>query len=145
MKSFLLTGIAIFLCFSVFAQKLNTDKVPQAVKNAFKKTHPNASASWEWEDANYEANFKEEGKTMSCVISKQGTILETETVISYDQLPAGAKKYLNEHYKAKKWKEVARVVKANGDVNYEVDIAGKDVLFNSKGIHLEKPKEKEED
>jgi len=38
---------------------------------------------------------------------------------------------------------VVKIVKANGEVNYEVEVAGKDVLFDTNGHHLQ-PKKKNE-
>src|SRR5439155_26490637 len=102
-------------------------------------------ASWEWEDAAYEANFVESGKAMSCVIDQRGTILETESAITMAELPASAKAYVTQHFKGKKWNEITKVTKANGEVNYEVNVAGTDVLFDSNGSHLQKKEKKEKD
>jgi hypothetical protein len=144
MKKILFAAVIIAGSFTAFSQNLASTNVPQPVKSAFAKAHPNAKAKWELEDAAYEATFSEGGKSMSTVISKQGTILETESAIAFNELPAGAKNYVNEHYKGKKIKEVAKIVKANGDVNYEVNVQGKDVLFDSNGNFIEKPKEQKE-
>ncbi|MBO9682238.1 MAG: PepSY-like domain-containing protein [Flavisolibacter sp.] len=144
MKKNLAVILIMFISFCGYAQKLDVKKVPKAVKDAFKQAHPNSIATWEWEDANYEANFEEGGKTMSCVINRHGTILETESSITASDLPANVKAYMNQHYKGKKWKEVAKIVKANGDVNYEVNV-GTDVLFDANGKHIEKKEEKGKD
>jgi hypothetical protein len=138
MKKMLTVSMFMLFAFYGYAQKLDATKVPQAVKASFKKAHPNATATWEREDANYEANFNEGGKSMSCVIDKQGTILETESPITAAELPAVAKTYANEHYKGKKWKEVAKIVRSNGEVNYEVNVGSTDVLFDANGNHLRK-------
>lgn len=135
MKKILTAFLLVFAFGYGHSQKLNANKVPQTVKNGFKKAHPNTTVSWEWEDANYEANFTEGGKAMSCVIDGKGTILETESPITEAELPAVAKTYVNEHYKGKRWKEIAKIIKANGEVNYEVNV-GMDVLFDAKGHHL---------
>jgi Putative beta-lactamase-inhibitor-like, PepSY-like len=144
MKNIFSAILLMLPCLYSYSQKLDAKKVPQEVKNAFTKAHPNANPAWEREDASYEANFKEGGKIMSCVIDKQGTILETESAIAATELPAAARTYMNQHYKGKKWKEVTRIVKADGNMNYEVNI-GTDVLFDAKGNHLEKKEEKEKD
>lgn len=141
----LITVLALsFFSVQSFSQKLSSTKVPKAVKEGFKKAHPNSTATWEWEDANYEANFKENGKTMSAVIDKHGTILETETVVTLQELPQTAKVYVEKHYKGKKLKEIAKIDKAGGEVNYEVNVNGKDVLFDASGNPMEKPKKKKE-
>jgi hypothetical protein len=144
MKKILTALSLLFTVFFGYAQKLDAKKVPQEVKDAFKKAHPSSIAAWEWEDANYEANFTEGGKTMSCVINKQGTILETESPIKASELPSAATTYMDQHFKDKKWKEVAKIVKANGEVNYEVN-AGTDVLFDANGNHIEKKEKKKRD
>lgn len=144
MKKILTAFFFLFAIYFGYAQKLDAKKVPQAVKDAFKTAHPSSTASWEREDANYEANFTEGGKTMSCVINKQGTILETESPIKASELPSAAIIYMKQHYKGKRWKEVAKIIKANGEVNYEVN-AGTDVLFDANGNRLEKKEKKERD
>lgn len=144
MKRGFLVVIMLVFCVVAFAQKLSTSRVPANVRESFKKAHPSATASWEREDAAYEANFEEEGKIMSCVIDKQGTILETESSITFNELPADAKSYVTQHYKGKKIKEVAKIDKAGGGVAYEVNVQGKDILFDSNGARMEKPKEKNE-
>ena len=144
MKNILAALVFFSICFYGYAQTLDASKIPQKVKDAFKKAHPSSAATWEQEDAYYEANFKESDQAMSCLINMQGTILETESSITETELPVNAKKYMNTHYKGKQWKEVAKIVKANGEVNYEVNV-GTDVLFDSKGNHLEKKQEKEKD
>ena len=40
---------------------------------------------------------------------------------------------------------MAKIVKATGEVNYEADVAGKDVLFDTNGHHLQPEKEVEID
>ena len=144
MKNISIALVLLSICFCGYTQTLDANKVPQKVKDAFLKAHPASTALWELEDANYEANFKEDGQSMSCVINKQGKILETESSITETELPVNAKKYMNTHYKGKQWKEVTKIVKANGEVNYEVNV-GTDVLFDSKGNHLGKKQEKEKD
>jgi hypothetical protein len=58
---------------------------------------------------------------MSCVIDKTGTILETEAAIAPAELPLVATTYMNQHYNGKKWDEIAKIVKTDGEVNYEVN------------------------
>jgi hypothetical protein len=131
-KTMILTFLTI-CTFAVNAQKLSADKVPPPVKNGLSKTHPGITATWEWEDANYEANFKENGKSISCVLDKTGTILETETEIAQSDLPKTANTYISDHYNGKKIKEIASIRKANGEVNYEVAVSGKELIFDQSG------------
>lgn len=126
---------------SACGQKLKESQVPAAAKAAFQKQYPNVTATWEKEGGNYEVNFKEEGKTMSSIIDKSGTILETETDMAIKDLPQTVQDYLKDHYKGAKIKEAAKIVKSNGEVNYEALVNGKDVMFDSNGKFLKTAKE----
>src|SRR5689334_19996007 len=86
-KQFIVTVVLGVIALYACGQKLNESQVPAAVKAAFQKQYPSAKASWDKEDANYEANFKKDGKAMSAVIDKNGTIVETETDIPVTGLP----------------------------------------------------------
>jgi hypothetical protein len=118
MKNIFAGFALVLLCIGGYSQKLHTENIPQAVKDAFKKAHVNATASWERQGTDYEANFRESGRVMSCVIDRQGIILETESPIAASDLPAAARTYMNQQYRGKKWKEVTKIVKAGGEVNY---------------------------
>jgi hypothetical protein len=83
---------------SARGQKLNESQVPAVVKIAFEKKYPSAKASWDKEDANYEANFKQDGTAMSAVIDKNGTIVETETDIPVRDLPQSVQDYMKKNY-----------------------------------------------
>lgn len=132
-------GIAGTITLS--AQKLKESEVPSAVISAFQKKYPSTQAKWEKEKGNYEVNFKKEGKTMSAVIDKAGTILETETDIAVNELPQTAQSYLKTHYKNAKIKEAAKIVKASGEVNYEGEVNGRDVIFDTNGKFIKEAKD----
>ena len=133
MKKAMIITILAICAFTANAQKLSTGKVPSSVKNGLLKVHPGVAATWEWEDANYEANFKEHGKAVSCVLDETGTILETETEIAQSELPQAASTYVSDHYKGKTIKEITSIKKGNGEVNYEVAVAGKELIFDQSG------------
>jgi hypothetical protein len=140
-KLFFLTLAAGSIALSACSQKLKESQVSTAAKAAFQKQHPGVVASWEKEGKNYEVNFKESGKTMSSVIDKNGTILETETDMAIKDLPQTIQDYLKDHYKGVTIKEVAKIVRSNGEVNYEALVNGKDVMFDSNGKFLKTAKE----
>lgn len=122
------------------AQNIAGAQIPQAAKTAFSKAHAHASGSWEREGANYEVNFKEASKTMSCVITKDGTIQETETDIKVSELPAPVKTYVAQHYKGVAIKEAAHIVKGDGETMYEAEVQGKDLLFSEAGKFIKAQK-----
>jgi len=140
-KLFILAIATGTVALSACGQKLKESQVPAAVRVAFQKQYPNTKASWDKEDANYEVNFKKNGKEMSAIIEESGTIVETETMISVSELPLSISDYMTKHYKGVKVKEAAKIVKANGEVNYEAEIAHKDIVFDGNGKFIKEEKE----
>ncbi|HSB92326.1 MAG TPA: hypothetical protein VLC28_04375 [Flavitalea sp.] len=142
MKKLLSIGLALITVASIHAQNnLASSSVPAATKAAFAKAHPNVNGKWEKEDGNYEVSFKENGKDMSCIIDKNGSIQETETEIPVSELPSPVTGYIAKHYKGIKVKEAAMIVKADGSIVYEAEIKGEDVLVDAKGNLVNKKKD----
>ncbi len=132
-KLFIVTVVLGVITLSACVQKLNESQIPAAVRTAFQKQYPGIKASWDKEDANYEANFKQGGKDMSAVIDKNGTIVETETDVPVMDLPESAQDYIKKKYPGTKIEEAERIVKADGEVNYEVEVHDKEVIFDANG------------
>lgn len=145
MKSIIIPACLVFFTLQACSQELNADKVPSSVKTSFAKAHPNVKGKWEKEKENYEVTFKEKGKEMSCVINASGAITETETEISSKELPQPAKDYISKNYPGKKIKEAAKIVNANGTVEYEAEVADYDLIFDTKGAFVRADKKSEED
>lgn len=141
MKILFITIIATMFGSAGNAQKISSDKVPLATKAAFEKAHPGALATWEKEVDNFEVNFKEAGKSMSAVIDKSGNILETESDIAVSALPASAATYVQAHYKGSAIKEASMISKANGDIMYEANVNGRDLMFDASGKFIKSVKE----
>jgi hypothetical protein len=128
--------IAAIACLSGCAQKLKQSQVPAATVVSFQRQYPNTKATWDKEDVGYEAEFKNGGKEMSVIIDDKGAIIETETMIAVSELPAAILGYMNKHYKGTTIEEAAKVVKGNGDINYEAEIKKKDIVFDANGNFL---------
>jgi len=140
-KLIMMSALAACISFTAGAQKLEASKVPAAVKTSFAKQYPGVTAKWEKEDGRYEANFTQSGKTMSVLIDEKGMIAETEMDIKVAELPNSALTYVKEHYKGKTIKEGAKITKADGTVNYEAEVDGKDVIFDANGKFLKEAKD----
>lgn len=111
------------------AQKINADKLPKAVKEAFAKQYPHANTvKWDKEDADYEASFKHDGKELSVVLNAKGEVQEVETEIQVSALPASVQEAL----KGKKIKEAAEI-KKGGKTYYEAQVGSKDFFFDANG------------
>lgn len=131
------SAVAISAC----GQKLDASKVPAAVKSAFATKYAGLTAKWEKEDGKYEANFTQAGNTMSAMFTPTGTFTESEMDIKVSDLPANVLAYVKEHYAGKTIKEGAKITKADGTVNYEAEVNGRDVIFDANGKFLKEVKD----
>jgi hypothetical protein len=66
---------------------------------------------------------------------------ETEMAIAATELPAAVMPYFNEHYKKATVKETAKITKASKEINYEIGIKGKDLLFDASGKFIKEAKD----
>ena len=134
----LLAAFALALAAPAHAQMLKPAQVPAAAKATFKAKFPLVKTnSWEKEGDKYEAGFKQNGITMSALITSAGELIETESDMSPAQLPAAVRAKLASDYKAYKVTEAAVLVSASGATTYEAEVSqgGKhhDVVFNADG------------
>ncbi|MDP4284382.1 MAG: PepSY-like domain-containing protein [Bacteroidota bacterium] len=137
--SLLITGCIITL--AACSQRIDDSKVPSPVKSSFAKDFPGVSSKWEKEKLNYEANFGQDGKTMSALYDGNGNRQETETDIKVSDLPTPVQDYITNNYPGKKIKEAAVITKANGEVNYEAEVNDMDVLFAQDGKFIKTAKD----
>ena len=135
----LISGSVIVI--SACGQKLDAAKVPAPVKASFAAKYTGLTAKWEKEDGKYEANFKQNGNSMSAMFEPNGTFTESEIDIKVSELPATVLAYVKEHYVGKTIKEGAKITKADGTVNYEAEVNGKDVVFDANGKFLKEVKD----
>jgi hypothetical protein len=140
-KLMMMSALVAAIGFSACAQKLDASKVPAAVKAAFAKQYPGITTKWEKENGKFEASFKQNGNTMSALFEANGTMTESEMDIKVSDLPATVLAYVKDHYKGKTIKEGAKITKADGTVNYEAEVDGKDVIFDSNGKFLKEAKD----
>ena len=140
-KIMMMVVLAALIAFSACAQKLKEADVPAAVKASFAKQYSGVTAKWEKEDGKYEAGFKKDGNSMSALFEANGTMTESEMDIKVSDLPATVLAYVKEHYKGKTIKEGAKITKADGTVNYEAEVDGKDVIFDAAGKFLKEVKD----
>ena len=70
---------------------------------------------------------------MSALHDASGNKTETEMDIKISELPVGGTDYITKNYKGEKIKEAAIITKANGEVNYDIEVKGMDLLFTKEG------------
>ena len=137
-KVMILAAFALALAAPAHAQMLKPAQVPAAVRATFKAKFPLVKTnSWEKEGDKYEAGFKQDGITMSALITPAGELVETESDMSPAKLPAAVRAKLASDYKTYKVTEAAVLVSASGATTYEAEVSqgGKhhDVVFNVDG------------
>ncbi len=111
--------------------------VPELVKNEHMKRYPESKSqhiAWETENGNYEANWGgQDGEANSVTYTPSGIFVEIVKAIPLNQLPQSANNYINQHYKTAKFGDIGKVLDAKGKTFYEVEINGKDVIFDVNG------------
>ncbi len=140
-KLLMMMFIGVSVAFVACGQKIDASKVPAAVKASFAKEYPGITPKWEKENGNYEVNFKQNGNTMSLLIMPNGSIVETETDIRVDELPATVLAYVKEHYPGKNIKEAAKITRADRSMNYEAEVNHKDLIFDVNGKFIKEAKD----
>ncbi|MFT3935788.1 MAG: PepSY-like domain-containing protein [Chitinophagaceae bacterium] len=139
-KQILLLALLAGNVYACMAQKEKIE-VPAAVEKSFAKQFPGATAKWEKEKGSYEASFKQNGTSMSAVFGATGALEETEATIKSTELPAPVLAYVKDHKKNAAIKEAAKITKSSGEVNYEAEVNGKDLIFDESGKFIKEEKD----
>lgn len=92
--------LVLFFCsFSTFAQKVKPDDVPQAVKTTFSQEFPNAKVKeWQLKNDQYWVLYKDDGSQQTSIFSTSGSLIETRTPISKQELPGFVMEYVSSEY-----------------------------------------------
>ncbi len=140
MKKLMLSAMLLATTITgvVTAQDLKEKDVPTIVKAAFVKKYPDAKkVSWEKEKGNYEANWGgKSGEDNSAVFTPSANFIEIVVAMPISELPATIAPYIAKHYKGMKMLEAGKVTDAAGKHMFEVEIKGKDLIFDEKGIFI---------
>jgi hypothetical protein len=148
MKTLLSIGFILGIAITAMAQKTKNKDVPADVKASLQKNFNISDATWDKEGDNFEANYKAKGKEMSVVFSNAGAVLETESEIEQDQLPAQAQALLKKEYSDFKVEEAARI-SVQGVISYEAEVEkgeqSFELIFDQTGNLIKKESEKEKD
>ncbi len=97
--------------------------IPQAVKDAFAKRFPGVTVEgWEM-DAQYEAEFTNNGKEVEVTFDAEGSITQIEYEIEVEDLPVNVKNSIMSTYPYCEIEEAERVEKPDGTILYEVSLS----------------------
>ena len=144
MKAKLIPLVLLVFSISVFAQNVD---VPKNVQAEFLKLYPKTTeVKWNKENkSGFEAEFKENGISISIVMNGEGKVIETETKIDKKDLPGSVESFVMKNYKGYKITEAAKIVDAKGVLIFEAEISKgdlkKDLLFDKDGKLIVKEKD----
>ncbi len=112
-------------------------------KEAFASDHAGVNATeWEEENGMYEVSFMKDGVEHSIVYNSEGNIVEEEHELNVDELPEAVKTSANN---AGAITEACKVTKADGTISYEVEIDGKDMVYDAEGNLLGTEEDEDDD
>lgn len=100
---------------------IDASEVPQEVRDAFARLFPEAAPAWEME-AQYEAEFEQDGKEVEVNFAADGTLLQIEYEIDVDSLPAAVVHVVRQDFPQAEIKEAERVELPDGRTLYELDL-----------------------
>ncbi len=142
---------AMLCCTILFPSCKKTSLIaPEAVLTAFKARFPSVeNADWSMEDeAEWEAEFKKDGKAMSANFKEDGTWVSTETDIKSDALPQAVLDAIRTQFEGYKIEEAALLEGIELALAYEVELkkgqAVFETVFNSEGTLIMQRTELEE-
>ena len=135
-KLFLLFLLGAGLSIDAPAQRNYNDEIPAAVRTAFTQQFPGTEASWAKEGDQYVAHFRQKRLDMNIRYNAEGAVTRMEEEIKVWQLPLPVIEYMEQHY-GDTPKEAAKVTRANGEINYEAQVNGKEVVFDASCAVLE--------
>lgn len=130
----LLTAISL-LPWATPARPRPARPVPEAATSIFRRTFPAATrVVWQQQERTYQVSFVQQQVQRVAVFTSAGELLETQTLLTDQQLPPLAGTTMSQLYPHRQIDRVLKVVTANGTVNYVAKVCpGKDKKGKDKG------------
>lgn len=120
----------------------DTTQVPGLVLNKFISLFPAVTkVEWGMEENDYEATFQQNEGEKSVLFTPEGDVISSETEINTNSLPEAMSAYVSDHMRDKKITKAQMVVTATGSITYEIEIEGKDYIFDGTGKFLKTEEE----
>lgn len=144
MKKIVYLSVIVVMGLSACGQAGKSRQVPVNISEAFSKLHPSATIlKWNDEPPIWEAKYKDGEEKGAVSFNNKAEVTETELVISESQLPnANAiPDYIKEHYPEEKIKGCEKITKQDGSNTYEIQITGKEIVFDAEGKYLSEEKD----
>src|SRR5688572_20973066 len=99
MKTIIAIAAFVFFGGVAVAQEVTQIQVPQPVNDAFSCLYPGINlVSWDFDEVNYSASFKLDGKAMSMLFDENGSVVEVKNEIKLYELPLDVNALLKKEY-----------------------------------------------
>lgn len=134
MKKIILFIVLAGFFMNVQGQKMNSNDVPVAVKNSFKKNYPSINdADWSKDGMNFSAGFEENKLERTVTYAGTGVLVGINEEIVVSAIPNLATAYVQKNYNGNEIDSASKITVADGTVTYSTEVDGKDLVFDSKG------------
>ena len=119
MKRIIAITAFIFFGGVAVAQEAENISVPKLIREAFSCHYPSIKhVYWEFDEVNYSASFKFDGKAMALLFDENGSVVEVKIEIKLFELPLDVNHLLSKEYSD--WRiGKATHIDANGTAYYE--------------------------
>ncbi|HEX6890985.1 MAG TPA: hypothetical protein VF141_09830 [Chryseolinea sp.] len=137
MKKIVAIAAMLFFGGVAVAQEATGVQVPEPVKDAFTCLYPGVNrVSWEFDDVNYSASFKLDGKAVSMLFDEYGSLVEVKNEIKLYELPLDVNHLLTKEYSD--WRiGSASQIHSNGTAYFETVVEKEEetmvLVFNQHG------------
>ncbi|QNF31205.1 PepSY-like domain-containing protein (plasmid) [Adhaeribacter swui] len=136
----LLVLISSIVALSACTPDTQSQKVPKQIVAAFQKIHPEANITqWNDESPIWEAKYKNSQEIGAVSFNPKGEVVETELEIDDSQLTnqTAILEYIHSKYPKEEMQSIEKITKQDGNITYEIQITGKELVFDSQGNFLE--------
>jgi len=135
-------SLTLFFLATGCSSPKNRLPVPGAVHKSLVSLYPKAEeVKWDKEGANYEASFELDDVEMSVILDAAGNVLETETEMEPNDLPAAVRTSLGKDFAGYSIEEAA-IISKNGKTTFEAEVKRDenklDAIYSASGQLLEK-------
>lgn len=132
-------ALGLFVLIGLSCQNPKKREAPEVVKEAFHKMHPNATVTkWNDEPPMWEAKYEDGDEEGAVSLDPKGKVTETELVIKQNRLPNPKmiQGYIRDNYPGESPDHFEKITKPDGTITYEIQITGKELVFDHNGKFL---------
>lgn len=135
-KTLLLLALVIL---AACGEKKQKSTPPEKTVEVFRNLRPNAVIDqWNDESPIWEAKYTDGSEKGAISFDQDSNVTETELVLSEHELPnlEMVKSFIIANYPQEKMIRCEKFTKIGGDITYEVQVTGKELVFDSAGNFL---------